>query len=531
MITRVNRLVVFSIGLMLGAFIFASNPLQGMHQILATSSTGLEKASIKEELYRVKPEEGQKHDILGEQAQVKEDKGTHDHPPLRNLFWIGIILILARMSALLERIRQPVVLGELLIGIVLGNLVLIGVNILEPLRTDMIVRFFAELGVIVLLFQIGLESNVAQMKKVGLRALLVAIVGVVCPFLLGSFVVGPLFLAQESFNTHLFLGAVLTATSVGITARVFKDFNKLKTKEAQIVLGAAVIDDVLGLIILAVVSAIVSTGSISVGSVAWIFFKSVAFLVLAVVLGQRLAPVIGKFFSRIHRGTGMKFTITIGFGLIMAYAASLIGLAPIVGSFAAGLVLDPVHFDDYHEPEAVHEIRLLSKKHQGSVKDALRDIVYHHSHRHVDELIAPLGYFFVPIFFVMTGFSVDVRTFFDPSVLVLAVAVTFVAFLGKLSSGLVAGDASKLIVGLGMIPRGEVGLIFATAGKTLGVVSNQEYAAIVVMVIASTLVTPMLLARLLGKHSPRHETSSYVYDKHARPAAALKSERDLHMAE
>lgn len=427
------------------------------------------------------------------------DSHAPTHPDFTTLLWIAIILLAARMSALLEKIKQPAVLGELLIGVVLGNLTLLGISIFEPIRSDKVLQFFSELGVIILLFQIGLESNITQMSKVGARALLVALVGVVVPFVLGTLVIGPLMLPQLSFNSHLFLGAVLTATSVGITARVFKDFGKLSTPEAQIVLGAAVIDDVLGLIILAVVSAVVQSGSVAASDVFVIVGKAVLFLGGAIVVGQRAAPVVGKYLSYVHRGTGMKFTMAITFGLFLSYFAYLVGLAPIIGAFAAGLVLDPVHFNDYDEQDAVHAIHKLALSSNGAVKHDLMDIVHHHSQRHIEELIAPLSYFFVPLFFVLTGFRVDLSTFMDTSVLVLAAGITFVAFLGKVTSGLVAGSANKLLVGLGMIPRGEVGLIFATAGKALGVVNDQLYAAIVVMIILSTLLTPLALARLLKR--------------------------------
>jgi Kef-type K+ transport system membrane component KefB len=433
------------------------------------------------------------------------ESSSHDaagghHMSFDILAYIAIILVAAKVSGIVERWKQPAVLGELLIGVILGNIVYFGVTVFEPMKQDVILKFLAELGVIVLLFQIGLESNIGQMKKVGMRAFAVAIVGVVVPFVLGTYVVAPFLLPTSSDNARLFLGAVLTATSVGITARVFKDLGKLKTPEAQIVLGAAVIDDVLGLVILAVVSAVVKSGSISPLDVGIILAKAVGFLALAIYLGERYAAKLGRVFSRIHRGTGMKFTITIVMGLGLSYLSYLIGLAPIIGAFAAGLVLDPVHFDDYHEPDAVHEIRKLSKQIENKeIKTHLQDIISHHSHRHIEELVAPLGYFTVPLFFVLTGFQVDLRSFLDPQVLMIAGGVTLAAFIGKVVAGTVAGSVDKILVGVGMIPRGEVGLIFASAGKALGVVDDKLYSAIVVMVILSTLLTPPLLTSLIKK--------------------------------
>lgn len=415
------------------------------------------------------------------------------------LLWIALILIAAKLASLVERWGQPAVLGELVMGVILGNLFLFGIDIFEPIKSDEIIAFLSELGVIILLFQIGLESNIAEMKKVGLRALLVAIVGVVVPFVLGTYVVGPWLMPGLEATAYLFLGAALTATSVGITARVFKDLGKLQTKEAQIVLGAAVFDDVFGLIILAVVSAIATVGAVSAGVVSLIVAKAFLFLVLSIVLGHLGAPYVGKAFSKIHTGVGMKFTLAVSICLIFAYVAGLIGLAPIIGAFAAGLVLDPVHFRYFKAPKMVHDIRKLAKKHNGSFKDDLEEILEPHAHRHIEDLIEPLSYFLVPIFFVVTGMKVSMESLFNTQILGVALGITLVAIIGKYVAGYVAGNVNKRIVGIGMVPRGEVGLIFAAIGQNLGVLSDDLFSVIVVMVVITTLLAPPMLAKLLQK--------------------------------
>lgn len=413
--------------------------------------------------------------------------------------WLAIILLAAKLASLVERFGQPAVLGELVIGVLLGNLYLLGIHWLEPLRTSELISFLAEFGVVILLFQIGLESNIAQMKKVGVRALLVAILGVVAPFVLGTFIVGPWLIPGQEFNAYLFLGATLTATSVGITARVFKDLGKLKTNEAQIVLGAAVIDDVLGLIILAVVSAIVTLGSVSLVGIALITLKALGFLIGAIVLGSFSAPYLGHWFSKIHSGIGMKFTLALSFGLILAYLAEQIGLAPIVGAFAAGLVLDPVHFRYFKNNQTIEDLHELAASQSDELKAKIMAAAEHNSHRQIEELIEPLAFFLVPIFFVMTGFNVDLRILADLPVLGIALAVSVAAFVGKLIAGLAAGPVNKWVVGIGMIPRGEVGLIFAMIGKNLGVVDDRLFSIIVIMVILSTLLTPPILTVLLKR--------------------------------
>ncbi|RME78818.1 MAG: cation:proton antiporter [Chloroflexi bacterium] len=414
--------------------------------------------------------------------------------------WIAILLILAKTVSLIERFGQPAVLGELVLGVVLGNLALLGFNWFEPVKTNDIMLFLAELGVVILLFQVGLESNIAEMRKVGLSSFLVAVVGVILPFALGTWVVGPWLLPGLSFNAYLFLGAALTATSVGITARVFRDLGALNSDEAKIVLGAAVIDDVLGLIILAVVSAIVSIGSVSGLQVAWILAKAVLFLGGAIVLGQLLAPWLGELFSKINAGIGMKFTLAFSTALILAFLAEEIGLAPIVGAFTAGLILDPVHFRSFYRPEITHHLRKTLKNMPDEVRQSLESTLEAHEHQHVAELIEPVAYAFVPLFFVLTGMAVDITTLFNLPILLVAVGITAVAIIGKLAAGWVAGGkVNKMLVGWGMVPRGEVGLIFATIGRSLGVMTPEAFSVVVVVVIFTTLLPPPILTAMLKK--------------------------------
>lgn len=423
---------------------------------------------------------------------------------LQTLLSMVILLMFARLASFVEKVGQPAVLGELIAGVALGNLMLLGVSVFEPIKHNQFIGFLSELGVIFLLFQVGLESNITQMKKVGLRAFLVATVGVVVPFVLGTYVVGPWLFPGIGSNAYLFLGAALTATSVGITARVFKDLQKLHTPEAQIVLGAAVIDDIMGLILLAIVSAIATVGAVSVGAVSVIFLKAVVFLLSAVLLGQFLARFLGSLLSKIHTGIGMKFTLAICFALAFSYVAGFIGLAPIVGAFAAGLILDPVHFKHFRKPKIAYELAEGSRDMIPVQQKHLSKIAEHHSQKHVEDLVEPISLFLVPIFFVMTGMQVNLQTLFNPSILLVAVGITLVAIFGKYVAGLAAGPrVDKNIVGFGMVPRGEVGLIFASIGSSLGVINQEIFSIIVIMVILTTLLTPPVLTYLLNRRQQR----------------------------
>jgi Kef-type K+ transport system membrane component KefB len=411
----------------------------------------------------------------------------HVDPVAGLLLSLALILTAAKLGGhLATKIGQPPVLGELAAGVLMGNLTLVGYTGLEYLKTDEAVEMIAGLGVILLLFQVGLESTVGQMLKVGLSSFLVATIGVIGPFALG-WAVGAWLLPDHSPYVHIFLGATLTATSVGITARVLKDLNRAQTDEARIILGAAVIDDVQGLVILAVVTGIIAAAdqgtSLSYGAIGFVIFKAAAFLVGSLVLGVYLSPGLFRLASKLDAG-GVLLAVGLVLCFFTAWVASAIGLAPIVGAFAAGLVLENLHYRDF-----------LSRGEQG-----------------LDHLVEPIASFLVPVFFVLMGLRTDLAVFTQPGVLSLAAALTVAAFIGKQICGLgaVGGHLDRLSIGLGMVPRGEVGLIFANIGLTLTIageriVDEGVFSAVVVMVIVTTVITPPALKWSFGRAASKAE--------------------------
>lgn len=423
-----------------------------------------------------------------------------------NLLWLVIILLAARLFApLAERIGFPAVLGELLLGVFLGNLTLLGIQYFDGIAKDPIIMFMAELGVIILLLQIGLETRLGDLVSVGVRASAVGAIGIALPFLLGAFAVGPLLLPGLDFNAYLFLGATLAATSVGITGRVFRDLGKLKMPEAQIVLGAAVIDDVLGLVILAVVSSLVQAGTVSIGQVGLIIGEAVAFLGGSILIGRAIAPHLLRSLSKLDSSHSMLFSIVLVVGLFMAWLAHAIGLAPIIGAFAAGLLFEPVFLKEFETPQLVQDIEPLLPDNFDPKREAeIRAVLLRHTHHQHEHMIEPIGYFFVPVFFVLTGMQVDLNALADPKVVLVALGITVAAVAGKLVSGFVAGKGKNpWLVGWGMVPRGEVGLIFAMVGKQLGVMSESMFSVIVIMVILTTLITPPILTMILRRQAAK----------------------------
>ncbi|HLA46484.1 MAG TPA: cation:proton antiporter [Thermoplasmata archaeon] len=371
------------------------------------------------------------------------------------IFQLVAILLSAKLAgAAAGRIGQPPVLGELLAGIVIGPSLL---NFVE--RTDLF-AFLAELGAIVLLFEVGLESDLSELKLAGPPGAVVAAMGIVLPFL-GGWAFAILFLADGT--VALFVGASLTATSIGITARVFSDLGRLVTREAQIVLAAAIFDDVVGLILLSVLVSLAGEGVVSIPSIAITVVLALVFVLGSIVIGarswRRLVPLVHRL-----RVRGVLLVFAFALALALSGVAAAIGLATIIGAFAAGLVL----------AETEERARIT------------RDV-------------KPIADVLVPVFFVIMGTLVDVRTFLDPAVLGVAAVLTGIALVTKLVAGYGLRDRrlNRLAIGVGMIPRGEVGIIFAGFGLTLGVIPPALYSSLLIMVVVTTFAAPPLLKRLM----------------------------------
>jgi Kef-type K+ transport system membrane component KefB len=386
-----------------------------------------------------------------------------------------VILIAAKVGAeVMARLHQPAVIGELLIGAV------IGVSVLGWVGGDDggLLSTLAEIGVILLLFEVGLETDLRSFVRLGASALTVAMIGVVTPFALGFMAVRLLSIGGGSIELALFMGAAMTATSVGITARVFADLRRLHTDEAKTIIGAAVIDDVIGLIILGVVAALLGgDGELSAGTILAIMGKAVGFLLVVVAVGHVIAPYLFRFlrFLKVEGSFVVgSFVFAIAVGLAAEHFA---GLEPIVGAFAAGLVAGQTEFSDRIEAE-----------------------------------LRPISFLFVPIFFLFIGTQVDVKALADPQLLLAGAVISLLAMAGKFVAGLgvLSKGVSRKIIGVGMIPRGEVGLIFAALGASelSDVVSPGDNAIVVMMVVVTTLIAPLILNRMLRRHPLEDEQAA-----------------------
>lgn len=393
------------------------------------------------------------------------------------LLALALILIAAKIGNEISfRLKIPAVVGELGAGIILGNLTMIGWDLHFLLKLPS-VEILAKVGVVLLLFEVGLETTVKQMLAVGGRAFAVAVVGVIVPVVLG-FGFGKWFFPDAHWSRDLFLGATMCATSIGITARVFQEMGISQTLSARVVLGAAVIDDILGLMVLAIVVGIIASLNAGVTldmvSILGNVGLSVGFVVGALILGTFFSRRAFKTASRL-RTQNVLLPLSLAFCFLLAFLATKFGLASIVGAYAAGLILDEVHFK-FFESQKTEKL---------------------------EEMIHPLVVIFAPVFFVTMGANVDLSLFAQSSMWLFGIGLIVIAFVSKLVCGLmVPGKVyNRWVVGLGMAPRGEVGLIFLGIGSELSiagekVIDKAAYGSVLLMILATTVLAPIFLKKL-----------------------------------
>ncbi len=448
-----------------------------------------------------------------------QSESNHLDPIAPIIFWVTLIFFFGVLGRYIAKwLKQPAVLGELLMGVIAGNLcyffglqlamvlregsavfsimnavfsglslsdavshvipsshdaalvmsALSGSNGFDLLKIAYVVDVFSRYGVIFLLFMVGLESSVEELKHTGRESLQVAVIGVVAPMLLGLLATYFL-MPNASFQADLFVAATLSATSIGITARVLRDMKTLRTREAKTILGAAMIDDILGLILLAIVSSIVINGMVDFFMVSRVVVLACVFFLSALWIGPWVLRKAVTWFSWVSLWEAKLF-IAFLFLMSLAWLASMVQLATIIGAFVAGIVIHDGFFDARERAD----------------KKALS----------IQALVAPLEAILAPLFFMLIGIQVKIETFFNWHVLFISLGLIIAAIIGKLLSGLGANPRDdRFLIGIGMLPRGEVGLVFASIGRSIGVITDELFSSIILMVIVTTLVAPPWLKK------------------------------------
>ncbi len=379
-----------------------------------------------------------------------------------------LILIVARiLGELFARVGIPSVLGELFAGILLGSSVL---GIVEP---NEILKILAEIGIILLLFEVGMETDLKRLKDAGTKSLTVAVMGVILPLVLGF--TASYYLFELPFDISLFVGGTLTATSIGITLRVMKDIHMENTNIAQIVIGAAVIDDIIGIILLVFIYDFSISHEANFNHTLSVAGMIMVFLVLAPIFAKSLSFMIDKFHGK-DLVPGYIPTIIISLILLFSYLSHMVGAPAILGSFAAGIALSRRFFLPFGA---------LLQKNEKLLDDVKRNMT-------------PIIQIFTPIFFVMVGLSMDLAIidFSSPTFWVMGLSFVLIAFFSKFAGAFFIAQKcarNNVIIGISMIPRGEVGLIFAEMGRVNGVLPNDIYAMLIFVIVMTTVIAPFLL--------------------------------------
>lgn len=391
-----------------------------------------------------------------------------------------VILLTARIfGEIATRLQVPSVVGELMAGIVLGP------SLLGWLQPSEVIKLLAEIGIILLLFKVGLETDISRLAKAGGKAFAVALVGFIFPLILGFFVCYSFF--QLSVLVSLFIGGTLTATSIGITVRVLSDLNRQHSKEAQIVLGAAVIDDVLGVIVLALLYEFSTGGGVSLINTGRVIVFIAIFFMVAPFAAKLISLLIKKVDELTH-APGLIPTTVVALVLFFAWLAHAIGAPELLGGFAAGLALSRRFFLPFGV--AIHSDPKFAKN--------------------IENQMEPIVHLFTPIFFVMIGLSLDFSAVDWSSTFIWAFSaiILIVAVVGKIMGGLLINEPflARVAVGMAMVPRGEVGLIFAELGRISGVFSNEVHAALIIVIAFTTFLPPFLMKWFYTKFRVRLES-------------------------
>ncbi len=388
-----------------------------------------------------------------------------------------LVFVFARIfGELFAYLGMVAVLGEIFAGLLLGPS---GFSLIDMSASGEFLKVLAEIGIMLLLFEIGFETDIARLKNVGQKSIILAIGGALIPFVFGFFV--SFYLLEFSLGVSLFIGGTLTATSIGITMRVLKDIGIDKGEGAQIILGAAVIDDLLGILFLVFVYDFVSTGEMTITNTLKIFSFIVIFFIFTPIVAKGVAKLM-RVLARKRRVHGFIPTFIISLILLFSYIASFLGIPEILGAFAAGVAFSRrfiVPFASFLHPNDEDSSFL----------------------EHLRERMHPIIYLFSPIFFVYVGLTIDLSAidFSNKDFWFFAIVLTLLAFAGKYGAALMVpktGFKEKTLLGLSMIPRGEVGLIFAELGRTTGVLDNEIYSTLVLVVVVTTLLPPILLKYL-----------------------------------
>lgn len=423
------------------------------------------------------------------------------------LLWLVLFIFLSRSLSIVKKFGLPLVVGEILSGIILGELHVFNINLFYNAENDPIIRFLAEFGAIILMFEIGIESKFSDLKKNFKSGIKIAISGTILTFL-GGFFIAKFLIQNSSLSLQLLLGVITAATATGISAKTFKEMGIIKSKEVQIVLVASILDELISIFCFGIISAMIIESAFNLSIFAFTFFQAVAFFVFAAIFGNWITPLLTTWSIKIHAGINMKIGVLLTICFLFSWVAHKLGLATVVGAFVGGLILDQVYFKSFSRSNFFRQLWFLkSQITDTQLKYEFTQLITGQEEKTLEELLKPISHVFVPVFFIYIGLLLDIHQLFTQTTLIITIALLTTSFIGRILSGfLIKGqNINKLILGLGMTPIGEAGLIFAMFGKVSGIIDDVELSAIVSAVVIAAILTPILIKFAIRRHSINHD--------------------------
>lgn len=423
--------------------------------------------------------------------------------------WLVIFIFLSRGLSIVKKIGLPLVVGEILAGVILSELHMFGINLFHDAANNVMVQFLAEIGSIFLMFEIGIASKFSDLKKNMKLGFKLAIFGSMLTFS-GGFFIAKYLIPGSSLKLNLLVGIICAATATGISAKTFKDMGILRTREVKIVLVASILDELVSIFCFAIISAMLLETSRSLTNISLSILQVCCFFIFTVIFGQLITPLLTHWSTKIHAGLNMKVGVLLIICFLFSWIAYELGLAFVVGAFVAGLILDQVYFKSFSKSTFFLQLRHISSKiGDRDLRNQLNNVILTQEDRNLEEMLKPLSHFFVPVFFIYIGLQLNMENLFQTETLIATFTILAVSFIGRIISGyLVKGNGIKLnrlILGLGMTPIGEAGLIFAVFGKELGIVNNTVMSAVVSTLVIASIVTPIFIKLSIKRYGVHHD--------------------------
>jgi Kef-type K+ transport system membrane component KefB len=420
--------------------------------------------------------------------------GSSDYDPVIYL-WLVIFIFLSRSLSFVKKIGLPIAIGEILTGIILGQLDMFGINLFASIEHNTVIQFLAELGSIILMFEIGLESKFSDLKKNFRRGIKLAILGSILTFS-GGFFLSWLLIKDQNLFLNLLIGVICAATATGISARIFKDMGLLRTKEVRIILVSSILDELISILCFGIISVMLITQTVGFIGISLSLAQALIFFIFAGVFGRWITPHITSWSTKIHAGINMKIGVLLIICFFFSWLAHILGLAFVVGAFVAGLILDEVYFKTFSRANFFIRLRNLATQVPDiKLRKQLNNVIDQQEGKTIKELLKPISHLFVPIFFINIGMMLNVSNLLNFRTFSLTLSLILISFFGRILSGYLIREKNinNLILGLGLTPIGEAGLIFTSFGRDIGIINGHVLSAIVSAVVIASIITPILI--------------------------------------